>query len=182
MKLYHGTLISGLETLAAGSRDRQGNPVLYLTDCYPYSLFYLRDREVDFVTCGVGRDGIVRYDEKFPDQLKLLYQGRAGYVYETEAAAQPGNAPGIWVCRDSVKVTGVRHIPDAYQAITEQIGRGTVEFLPYEALTPEQKRLNHAGILQYLQQYPLTPAQKAFYREHFPKAWVEAQNLLAQRG
>lgn len=59
MKLYHGTTVSGLDTLRTKSCDREGNEVLYLTDNWAYSLFYIRERELDFVTCGVGDGGVV---------------------------------------------------------------------------------------------------------------------------
>lgn len=174
MKLYHGTTVAGIDTLRVNSHDREGRPVLYLTDNLPYSLFYIRDREIDFVTCGVGRDGIVRYDEKFPNQLKLLYQGRAGYVYEVEVLTESGSVPGIWLCREEAKVTTVRYIPDAYETIWKEIQKGTVEFLPYEQLSREQREQNHAGVVDFLRRFPINAAQEAFYREHFPLAWEEA--------
>lgn len=177
MKLFHGTTAAGIDILRVNSRDGEGCPVLYLTDNLPYSLFYIRDRELDFVTCGVGQDGIVRYDEKIPGQLKLLYRGRAGYVYEVEASAEPGKVPGIWLCREAAKVTAVRYIPDVYEAIWAEIGRGTVEFLPYERLTPEQKAHNYAGAVDYLRRFPVNTAQEAFYRKYFPQAWEEAGKM-----
>lgn len=173
MRLFHGTEVAGLRTLVPMSR-REGGTRLYLTDCFAYSLFYLRDREIDFVTCGVGQNGIVHYDEKFPDQLKILYGGRPGYVYEAEADPEPGAAPGIWICREAVEVTAVRFIPDAYEAILAQMGRGRVAFVPYEALTQEQKVQNHAGAVDFLRRFPINAAQEAFYRKHFPLAWEEA--------
>lgn len=179
MRLYHGSTVSGLEVLRPVSRDAQGRPVLFLTDSFPYSLFYLRDREIDFVTCGVGQDGIVRYDEKFPDQLKRMYQGRAGYVYETEGPAQPGRCPWIWLGREEARVTGVRFIPDAYEAIREEMEKGTVSVLFYEELTEEQKRINHAGVCHYLRHFPLNPAQEIFYRQNFPQAWQECGYISA---
>lgn len=175
MKLYHGTTEPNLKVLAAKSKDREGNPVLYLTDNWAYSLFYIRDREIDFVTCGIHSDGKVYYDEKIPDQLKLLYQGKEGYIYEVDTAAQPTKTNGIYVAGSDTEVTGKQLIPDAYQAILEEIKRGNVIFIPYESLTPEQKVLNHEGILWELQGgSALSPAKEAFYRRYFPKAWESA--------
>ncbi len=56
-------------------------PVVYFTPNRAYALFYIRDREINWVTCGVKEDGVIRYDERFPDQLKTIYQGVSGYVY-----------------------------------------------------------------------------------------------------
>lgn len=182
MRLYHGTTASGIDVLHVNSLDREGKSVLYLTDSWAYSLFYLRDREIDFVTCGVGKDGKVYYDEKFPDQLKLLYQGRSGYIYQTDADAEPTSVRGIWISRENAFVTRCTYIPDVYEAVLKEIKKGAVEFLPYEKLTEEQRKLNHEGVLRYLLSgRQMNAARVRFYMEHFQDAWLEAQNILAQR-
>ena len=56
--MYHGSAAAGIQTLQARGEKR----VVYLTDNYVYALFYLRDPQIDFVTCGVTRDGTVCYD------------------------------------------------------------------------------------------------------------------------
>ena len=142
MRLYHGTTVGGLETLHANSCDRKGNPVLYLTDNRAYSLFYIRDRDVDFVTCGVRSDGVVCYDEKIPRQLKVLYQGKTGYVYEVEADAELTKTNGIYVTSQDVKVIGVEYVSDVYDTICDEIHKGNVEILYYEELTEEQRQQN----------------------------------------
>lgn len=179
MKLYHGTTIPGLEVLKANSCDRDGNRVLYLTDNYPYSLFYIRDREIDFVTCGVWEGGIVHYDEKFRDQLKILYQGMSGWVYEVEADAEPTKIRGIYVVQGDVAVTGAVHIPDALEAIRSEIAKGSVHFLPYEELSDSQKEMNHEGMVRLFHSGSnRNPRKEAFLREHFPEAWAEVQRIL----
>lgn len=179
MKLYHGTTEPDLTVLAANSKDREGNPALYLTNNYAYSLFYIRDRKIDFVTCGIHSDGKVYYDEKLPNQLKLLYQGKQGYVYETDTAAQSTKVKGIFVAGSNTEVTDKQFIPDAYQAIQEEIKQGNVIFIPYESLTPEQKATNQEGILWELQTgRALSSAKKAFYREHFPEVFEKLGNKI----
>ena len=181
MRLYHGTTVKGLDILRANSRDKNGNPVLYLTDNRAYSLFYIREREIDFVTCGVGAEGIVHYDEKIPNQLELLYQGKTGYVYEVEADAEPTKINGIYVTSQDTKITAVTYIPEAYGAICNEIRKGNVEILHYEELTEEQRRLNEEGIRRWLQsEQRMHPKKEMFLRTHFPAAWAEAQNALAQ--
>ena len=173
MKLYHGTTVSNIERLRSNSKDKEGNSVLYLTDNRTYSLFYIRDREIDFVTCGVGEDGKVHYDEKFPNQLEVLYKGRSGYVYETDVAAEMHRIRGIWICKGDAKVTGVKYIPDVYLAILDEIEKGNVIFLSYERLTENQKRKNHQGVVDYLKRGRLSPAKKMFFRRYFPEAWED---------
>lgn len=175
MRLYHGTLVPGLKILSVSSRDRERNPALYLTDNRAYGLFYIRDREIDFVTCGVGKDGKVYYDEKFPSQLEVLYRGKRGFLYETDAQAEQARVPGIWLCRKEATITGVEEISDVYEAIKREIERGTVVLLRYEELTLEQKAQNHAGIVNEIRRFPVTPQKEAFYRKYFPEAWDEAR-------
>lgn len=181
MKLYHGTDVSGLEILRANSRDREGRPVLYLTDHFSYSLFYIRDREIDFVTCGVRDGGVIHYDEKFPDQLEILYRGRSGWVYEVDVDAEPTRTKGIYVVRKDAPVSRVYRIPDALTAIRDEIGKGRIQLLRYEDLTAEQRHLNREGMIRYfLSGRKLSPEKEQFHRQHFPEEWVEVQNILAQ--
>jgi len=174
MKLYHGTTEANLTELYTISRDREGKPVLYLTDNRAYSLFYIRDREIDFVTCGVDSSGIVHYDEKFENQLKLLYQGISGYIYETQQEAESSKINGIYLCRSNVPITKAEYIADAYDAIVQEIEKGSVNVLPYHCLTDEQKKKNHDGIVQYLRNFSLNAKRESFIRTYFPAAWQEA--------
>ena len=181
MRFYHGTAVGGLEVLRANSYDRNGNRVLYLTDNRAYSLFYLRDRDVDFVTCGVGDDGVIHYDEKIPHQLEILYQGKSGYVYEVETDAEPTKINGIYSTSHDLQIVDMEHIPNAYNAICNEIVKGNVDILYYEKLTAEQRALNEEGIRRwFLAEQEMNPKKEAFLRTHFPAAWVEAQNTLAQ--
>lgn len=177
MRLYHGTTEAGIETLRVNSRDQQGNPALYLTDNRAYGLFYIRDREIDFVTCGVDEKGTVHYDEKLKDQLKTLYQGRSGYIYTTEQDAQASKTNGIYMCREQAKVTNAEYIPDVYEAILQEIEMGHVDLLLYENLTEEQRMLNHHGIVHMIKSLPMNPRKEAFIREFFPDAWEEANQM-----
>lgn len=182
MKLYHGTTVPGIEILGVNSLNREGRQILYLTDNWAYSLFYIRDREINFVTCGVGRDGKVYYEEKFPGQLQTLYRGMSGYVYETHASGVQTKIPGIYVCDQNAAVNGVEYIPDVYDAIGMEIRKGNVVFTSFEGLTPEQIRQNHHGmVLEFLGDRIQNPSRLAFLREHFPKAWAEAQEIRERK-
>ncbi len=176
MKLYHGTTVPGLDVLRAGSLDREGKPVLYLTDNYPYSLFYIRDRDINFVTCGVNADGMVRYDEKFSGQLQTLYREMAGWVYEVEVDAKPGKANGIYIALGDARITGKTYIPDVWQAIQNEIARGTVKLLAYEDTTEAQRAMNWEGIVRLFQsEQNIHPKKEVLLRSHFPGAWEEAK-------
>lgn len=181
MKLYHATTVSGLHCLKTNSLDREGNQVLYLTDNYPYSLFYIRDREIDFVTCGVREGGIVHYDEKFHDQLEVLYKEMSGWVYEVETEAEPTQINGIYVVHKPVDVIAATYISDALKEIRIEMGKGTIRFLSFSDLTEEQKVQNHRGMVQWFLSMQKHRSKKiVFLWEHFPEAWEEAENILAE--
>ncbi len=172
MRLFHGTTEENIERLEPVSKDREGKPVAFLTDVFAYSLFYIRDREIDFVTCGVRTGGKVHYDEKFPDQLRVLYAGRAGWVYEAEAQAEKHTINGIWLCRESCAVVKKHFVADAYEAIMKEIEKGNVEVRRYEDATEEEKALDREGMVLKLRgMRNMSEKCATFYREHFAECW-----------
>ena len=181
MRFYHGSTVENLTMLEPVSRGGPARDVVYLTDNRAYCLFYIRDREIDYVTCGVRRVGIVQYEEKFPGQLKEMYSGVSGWCYGVDAEAEPTRIPGIWGSRQAAVVVDRTYIPDVYDAVRGEISRGSVAFLRYEDLTAEPRSLNHQGIVRcFLTDSAMNPQRAAFFRKHFPEAWEEAQNILAQ--
>ena len=127
MLCYHGSPVAGINTLT----PPPGGP-LYLTNNRAYAMFYIRDMEINWVTCGV-RDGVVVYDELFPDQLRTLYAGRGGWLYASENDGfAPGNSPWIVLADKAVPVVVVEYISDAYEAILREIDAGTVRVDSYD--------------------------------------------------
>jgi hypothetical protein len=160
--------------------------VIYFTGCRAYALFYIRDLEVNHVTCWVGKDGAVGYDEQFPGQLRALYAGREGWLYACEGNAfAPGNDPWIVTAGHAVRVASAEHIPDAYEAIAREIDAGAVRVKRYEDKTGEQKR----GITEMTAWVILknghlgagTPKAR-FYARSFPEAWALAGANRARAG
>lgn len=180
MRLYHGSMVDQLTRIKVFSCDKGGRNVAYLTDSHPYSLFYIRDREIDFVTCGIYSDGKVQYDEKFPGQLEEIYDGISGYCYEVKAEAEQTKTPGVWVCRQDAVVVRREYIENVYDAIMEAHSRGRVSILRYEELSTAQRSLNHQGMVHtFLNADNMHIKRIKFLQNHFPEAWEEAQNILA---
>mgnify|MGYP004666496015 CR=1 FL=1 len=174
--LYHGSAAAGIRTLQARGDKR----TVYLTDNRAYALFYLRDPQIDFVTCGVTRDGTVRYEERFPDQLRTLYAGRSGWIYSCaeNAAMEKTRVPGIWVSREDVPVAGAEYIADAYEAIAPYLADGRVCVRVYETLSARERAENDGAIADYIRKSGViweTSPRAAFYRERFPAAWEQAK-------
>ena len=165
---YHGSPVAGIETLA----PQPGGP-LYLTNNRAYALFYIRDMEINWVTCGV-RGGVVVYDEQFPDQLRTLYAGRGGWLYACENDGfAPGNSPWIVLADKAVPVAAAEFIPDAYEAILREIDAGTVRVDRYESKTPQQLREYNEHLSRTILENRLgadTPKAR-FIKQYFPEAW-----------
>ena len=171
MTYYHGSPVAGIETLT----PPPGGP-LYLTDCRAYALFYIRDLEVNWVTCGV-RDGVVVYDEQFPGQLRVLYEGRAGWLYACEGDFAPGNSPWIVTAYEAIAVSSTAFIPDAYEAILREIDAGTVRIDSYESKTEAYRRERAEGLARHILKNGWLRADTAkarFVEQHFPEAWALA--------
>lgn len=87
--LYHGSSINGIQVLKPCSKmqgtDKQA---VYLTGSIPYALVYIWDQKKTginqkWITCGL-KNGIIYYEEQFPDQLRAFYEGVEGYLYTVE--------------------------------------------------------------------------------------------------
>lgn len=175
MKLYHGSTENGITELSPVSKDKDGHSVLYLTDNFAYSLFYLRDRKTDFVTCGVAADGKVHYYEWFPNQIKTLYNNRSGWIYEVDTNAEPYRIRGIHVCREAVAVTQRHYIEDAYSAILNEIKKGTVIVRSFDEVTKEQLQQYREDMVKWLRtEKNMSAEKKNFYRTYFPECWESA--------
>ena len=80
--LYHGSVIKELKVIKANAYSHAlKKNVAYFTEDRIYALICCRKPEENFVTMGL-RDGKQHYFERFPNQLKVLYKGKKGYLYK----------------------------------------------------------------------------------------------------
>ena len=172
---YHGSPITGIHTLA----PPPGGP-LYLTNNRAYALFYIRDMEINWVSCGV-REGVVVYDEQFPGQLRALYAGRGGWLYACENDGfKPGSSPWIVLADRAVPVAAAAFIPDAYEAILREIKAGTVRVDSCESKTPRRRQEFNAHMAQSILEERWLGAntpRARFVERYFPEAWEMARQL-----
>jgi hypothetical protein len=172
--LYHGSKIPRLAELRPASKG-----IVYLTPNRTYALFYIRDREIDWVTCAVRADGVVWYEEQFQDQLRTIYGGVGGYVYACAAgAAEPTRERDVWIARKPVEVTGAEHVPDVYEEIVRCEALGLVSVARREEMTEDRRRGLHENMARYIREGGFLRAQTrkaAFLAAQFPEAWRAAQ-------
>ena len=181
---YHASTVAGIRELLpmSATHDTARIPVVYLTPNRAYALFYIRDKEINGVSCGVGSDGIVRYDEQFPRQLSVFYQGMSGYIYgcaDSDAFVQSATRE-VWTASFPVPVVSTETVHDVYEEITQCEKAGAVNIVRYETLA-EEKKQEYRDMMVYnifkndWLQVAHQARKAAFVREYFPDAWALAQ-------
>lgn len=182
MIFYHGTTTAGIKELGLLSKthDEIKPSAVYLTPNRSYALFYIRDIEVNHVTCCVTVDGYIRYDEQFPNQLRTIYKNMSGYLYKClgNDYFEKTATRDVWVSKKSVPVAETEFIPDVYEEILKNEAAGAVKVNRYELLTNEQKQDIYDMIVHYIYKLDLikSNSKKAeFFHDNFPDAWNYAE-------
>jgi len=178
MTMYHGSPVAGITELGTLSKthDETASSAVYLTPNRAYALFYIRDLEINYVTCGVTAEGYIRYDENFAGQLRTLYEGKSGFLYKCEDSDsfEKTSTRDVWVSKNPVSVTGIEEVADAYAKIMKCEAAGLIKVNRYESLSEERKRDIYEMILHsiYKSNYTMSTSKKAmFYKDYFPQAW-----------
>ena len=170
---YHASNLGNLKELLPLSNLHGGEgKVCYLTPFRAYALFYLRDMDINHVTCSVSANGIVTYHEEFQNQLQTIYGGRAGYLYTCENTGQitERHTKGAWAASEPVAVATVEHIEDVYAEILKAQDRGEVKVISYESLSAEAK-------VEIIEKWKGIIISRNFWNNNTPKARFIAQNF-----
>lgn len=176
---FHGTTMRGISELRA-------NPVVYLTPNRAYALFYIIDKSINWVTCAVKENGVVHYDEHFPEQLKKLYRKKSGYLYRCNGTATliPGKSRDIVVSQSPVEVADYEYIPDIYQEILHYEKAGAIIIKRYGGLLEDEKKDIFDMIVHYIFKNDLLTVngpKAVFIRDSFPGAWNYAMTHVADK-
>lgn len=169
---YHGSVIGGLDTILANSKSHvDGSKVAYFSTDRIYALVCCRSRQENLVTMGL-RDGIQTYFERFPDQLKVLYDGKEGFIYRPVSAESLKNTRGhTWESPVDVPVVLLEHIPNVYTEILKEEAAGNVVIRRYADIDPaEQKEM--ANSFRDALDDPFYAAEyRDFLYKHFSPLW-----------
>ena len=151
MNLYHGTVIGGLDVILANATShKNGGKVAYFTTDRIYALVCCRPREENFVTMGLRKDGKQHYFERFPDQLKILYEGKAGFIYSPISEANLENTKDhTWECGDDVPVMLHEHVLNVYDEIIKEEKAGNVIIHRYEDIDSEERKMHISAIREH---------------------------------
>ena len=169
--LFHGTVLSGLNTILANARSHvNGSNVAYFTSDRIYALVCCRSRQENFVTMGL-RDGTQHYFERFPDQLKVLYNGKEGFLYQPVSNHGLRNTKGhTWESFADVPVVLAEHIPNVYTEILSEEAAGNVIIHRYAEIDPAEQKM-HANYTRDHLDDPLFAEYRDFLYRHFSPLW-----------
>ena len=148
-QFYHGTIFGGLDRILANANSHvDGGKVAYFTTDRVYALVCCRSRSENFVTMGPDSNGKQHYFERFPNQLKTLYQGREGFLYQPLSAEGLKNTKGhTWESAVDVPVVQRERIQDVYAEILREEELGRVIIHRYDEIDPQEQKL-HANYIR----------------------------------
>ena len=147
MTLYHGSSVADITFLEPRSKlhGSQNEKVVYLSGSIPYALVYIWDSQKTnysrkHVTCAL-KEGIVHYEEMFPDQLKAFYENVSGYLYCAEQTdnmkRMPETHEDMFYSTTPVKIEKAIFIPDVYKEILRYEEEGLFRIFRFNDATKE---------------------------------------------
>lgn len=168
---FHGSVIGGLDTILANARSHtDGSKVAYFTTDRSYALVCCRSRRENFVTMGL-RNGAQHYFERFPDQLKVLYDGKEGFLYRPVSSVMLKNTNGhTWESPVDVPVVLQEHVLNVYAEILLEEAVGHVIIHRYAEIDPAEQKLHANHIRDHLND-PLCAEYRDFQYRHFSPLW-----------
>ena len=169
---YHGSVIGGLDVILANAKSHvDGRRVAYFTTDRVYALVCCRSRQENFVTMGPDRNGIQHYFERFPDQLKTIYEGKEGFLYQPVSTVALTNTKGhTWESPVNVPVIQAEHIPNVYPEILREEAAGNVVIHRYDEIDPEEQKTMANYMRDHLND-PDHAAIRDFEYKHFSPLW-----------
>ena len=179
---YHASNLGDLrQLLPLSAMHGSGEKVCFVTSNRAYALFYLRDMDINYVTCGVSGEGIVLYEEQFLNQLETIYQGRSGYLYTCadNSLVEVGHTRGVWVLKQPAEISNVEFIKDVYAEILQAERDGKVAISRFDAHSDEKRAQITKSVAEYIvkNDFLTSDSPKArFFAKNFPQAWELAES------
>ncbi len=187
--LYHGTVTPNIKTLNAvsSSHEDREQKIVYLTENPAYALLYIWDSVKNLktgkhVTAWI-KDGIVYYEEQFPDQLKVFYDGVSGYLYRVEkdtSFCPVQNRESMWYSTENAIVERAEYIEKVYDELLEYQKAGKLKIIPFEEVEKSRiddlySRMADSVSERRLVEAPNEP-DALFYQKYFPRVWERAKS------
>lgn len=182
---YHASLKDDLTELVPISKcfDDPSVKCAYVTDNLAYAFMYIRDMDINLVTCGVKEDNKVYYEEQFENQLEVLYKNKSGYIYYCKADKdfkKRSDTNGIYYSINSIPLIRKKFIPDVYKLIKKAIEEKKIIVQEFKDLPKERKQ----GLDDYIAKkilsndfYSNNKKLHDFYKNYYSDAWNLANKM-----
>ena len=169
--LYHGSILGGLATVLANAKSHTyGGRVAYFSSDRVYALVCCRSRAENFVTMG-PKNGVQHYFERFPNQLKTLYEKKEGFLYRPVSASGFRNTKGnTWESCEDVPVVLAERVSDVYAEILKEEALGNVLIHRYDEIDPAEQK-EHANYFRDHLNDPVFAEYREFLYRHFSPLW-----------
>lgn len=157
MILYHGINIANIKILEPKQADHD-RPCVYMTTFEIVSSFYLCnavERPYYLFPYGFTKENIPIYHELYPNALKEVSDGVAGYIYKVEADESQvipfKNIPTARLATEPIEVADVKFIDNAYDYFLQNESKGLLKIGRFEDKsipTASQPKLLAATIVE----------------------------------
>lgn len=182
---YHASQVKGIMQLEPRVSNH-GIPLIYFSKKRENALVYLSNaiekycRETGFSydgkwekwgSYGFNKDGRQRLEEYYPNALISTYKGVSGYIYSVKAIIDSGfevQIPDAATSAESVNVSDVEFIPDAYEAILQAEKDGLITIVRYEEMSDKMREWNQQTIKEEYEKAEGHPEYRHFLRGNFP--------------
>ena len=169
---YHGSIFKGLNIILANAKSHfDGSKVAYFTTDRVYALVCRRSRQENFVTMGPDKAGVQHYFERFPDQLRVMYDGKEGFLYQPVSCISLKNTKGhTWECATDVPVIMKEHVLNVFEEILHEEKMGNVIIHRYSEEDPLELKRCANNIRDELDD-PVYAGCRDFLYRHFSPLW-----------
>ncbi len=126
------------------------------------------------------KNGVVYYEEQFPNQLKTFYDGVKGYLYKFPLANDcMQNSEGMYYSENSIEILSFEKIENVYSELCEYIQKGDMKIITFNQMTDERREGLHNSITNRIMREKLVENpnsdEAGFYKKYFPAQWQRAK-------
>ena len=119
---------------------------------------------------GFTKDGLLQFDEYYPNALTETYQGVSGYIYTVGEIPDPGEPieiPDAITSRSPVPVQNCEFVADALSELLQAEQRGLLVIRRYEEMTEAQRKWEAEMIEREYRDPASTPEYRYFLKSKF---------------
>ena len=184
---YHASPIQGIKTLEP-RLSNHNVPLVYLSAKRENTLVYLSNavekycKEKGFPYKGIwskwgpyGFDsqGILQYEEYYPNALEETYNKVSGYIYSCETIEKDVNfelkIPDAVVSRKNVNVVSCEYVDNAFDEIIKAEQNGLIKIVKYKDFIAKREKWLSSIIKKEYSEAVNHPEYQFFLKGKFPK-------------